>query len=46
MVIWTVDGDGGGRDRVDLFRIFERHVYDRTWRSSILAGVGAVKDGS
>lgn len=46
MVIWTVDGDGGGRDRVDLFSIFERHVYDRTWRSSILAGVGAVKDGS
>lgn len=40
MVIWTVDGDGGGRDRVDLFSIFERHVYDRTWRSKYTCGGG------
>lgn len=38
MVIWTVDGDGGRRDRVDLFSIFERHIYNRTRRSSILGG--------
>lgn len=40
MVIWTVEGDGGRRDRVDLFIIFERHIYDSTSRSSILGGWG------
>lgn len=46
MVIWTVDGDGGREGRVDVFTIFKRQIYGRTWRWSLLGGEGRIKDGS
>lgn len=34
------------RDRVDIFRTYERQIDDRTWRLIELAGKGSIKNNS